>query len=99
MLAAAGLVATGATATPEQFAQSLCVALDVVYGSSGAYRYDQWVCKPGSMTANGTRQYRVWVRERHCGQTRIWYVVILPDATILDAQPVRYVGDTGGLLS
>lgn len=49
------------------------------------------------MTANGAREYRVWVREQHRGQTRIWYVIILPDATVLDLQVVARSGNTGGL--
>jgi hypothetical protein len=90
-----------AEATPQQYANALRYAITKDLQRPG-YAIHKVVVRPYHPLeiAKGVRtmQFQVWVAYAHRGQSRVLYLVILPNGDVLDQTMVKYVGDTGGLL-
>jgi hypothetical protein len=82
--------------TPKQFADSLCYGLSVEISMTG-YVYSDWTCRPYHKINGGVQTFQVWVTEKHQGHLRHYYIIMLPDGTVLDFVRVSRIGATGNL--
>jgi hypothetical protein len=93
--------AKGANAAPRQYANALQYAITKNLQQPG-YTINQVVVRPYHVLEieKGVRiaQFQVWVAYTYRGLSHVMYLVILPDAEVMDQITVSAIGDTGGLV-
>lgn len=89
--------ASPSRSTVTHMARALCIALPVAVSRSHDV-WDSFTCRPKSFDPlAGSWEYSIWATEHIHGQLKRWYVVMLPDGTILDFVRVFAPFSTGGL--